>query len=83
MLITLALDYYYLNTSISTSAKYGLDTKLNTNIFIYNKLINACQNISTCQYACFKLAENLASFINDLFSFIITFQKANPDNMQT
>ena len=63
--------------------QYGLDAKLYTDKFIYNKFINACQDIPACQYACFKLADSLAGLINDLRSSIITFQKASPDNMQT
>ncbi len=57
-----------------------LDVELRTDKFIHIKLINACQDVSACQYACFKPANGLASLINDLRSSIITFQKANPDN---
>lgn len=59
--------------------QYRLDAELHTDKFIYNKLINDCQNISACQYACFKPANILAGLINDLCSLIITFQKANPN----
>ena len=63
--------------------QHGLDAELRTDKFIYNKLINACQDIPACRYICFKPANNLAGLTNDLRSFIIIFQKANPDNMQT
>ena len=63
--------------------QYGLDIQLCTDKFIHNKLINTCPDISSCQYACFKLADSLAGLINHLSSSIITFQKANPNNMQT
>ena len=63
--------------------QHRLDAKLRTDKFIYNKLINTCQDIPACQYACFKPADSLAGLINDLRSSIITFQKANPDNIQT
>ena len=63
--------------------QYGLDVELCTNKFIYNKLINACQDIFAYQYACYKPADSLARLINDLHSLIINFQKANSDNMQT
>ena len=63
--------------------QHGLDAELRTDKFIHNKLINACQDIPACQYACFKPADGLAGLINDLRSSIITFQKVNPDNTQT
>ncbi len=63
--------------------QHGLDFELRTNKFIYNKLINACQDVPACQYVCFKPADRLASLINDLRSSIIIFQKANSDNTQT
>ena len=63
--------------------QHWLDAKLCTDKFIHNKLINACQDIPACQYICFKPADTLAGLINDLRSSIITFQKANPDTMQT
>ena len=61
--------------------QYGLDAKLCTDKFIHNKLINACQDIPGCPYACFKPVDTLASLIHDLHFFILTFQKANPDTM--
>lgn len=63
--------------------QYGLNVELYINKFIHNKLINTCQDVFTCQYACFKPANKLAGLINDLRFSIITFQKANPDNTQT
>ena len=58
--------------------QHGLDPKLCTDRFIHNKLINACQNLLACQYACFKPADSLAGLINDLYSSIITYTQANP-----
>ena len=58
--------------------QHGLDSELRTNKFIYNKLINACQEVPACQYACFKPSDTLAGLINDLRSSIVIFQKANP-----
>ena len=63
--------------------QHGLYVELRTDKFIHNKLINICQDIPACQYACFKPADSLAGLINNLRSLIITFQKANPDNIQT
>ncbi len=42
--------------------QHDLDQTLRTNEFIHNKLINACQEISACQYACFKSSETLVEF---------------------
>lgn len=58
--------------------QHGLDHELRTDRLIHNKLINACQKIPACQYACFKPADSLAGLINDLRSSIITYTKANP-----
>lgn len=55
----------------------GIDCELYTDRFIHNKLINVCQNIPACQYACFKPADSLAGLINDLCSSVITYKKAN------
>ena len=63
--------------------QYRLDAEFCIDKFIHNKLINVCQDIPTCQYVCFKSEDSLAGFINYLRSSIITFQKSNPDNMQT
>ena len=48
--------------------QHGLDVELCTDKFIHNKLINACQDVPACQYACFKPADGLAGLINDLRS---------------
>lgn len=58
--------------------QHGLDFELRTDKFIHNKLINACQDVPACQYACFKPSDSLAGLINDLRSSIITHQKAHP-----
>jgi CRISPR/Cas system CMR-associated protein Cmr1 (group 7 of RAMP superfamily) len=36
--------------------QHDLNSKLRSKKFIHNKFINACQNVSACQYACFKLS---------------------------
>ncbi len=58
--------------------QHGLDFELRIDKFIHNKLINACQDVPACQYACFKYSDLLAGLINDLRSSIITHQKAHP-----
>jgi hypothetical protein len=57
--------------------QHDLESTLCIDDFIYNKLINACQKISACQYACFKSSNNLTELINDLKSSIIIYQKAH------
>jgi hypothetical protein len=57
--------------------QHGLNPKLRSEKFIHNKLINACQDVTACQYACFKLSDSLADLINDLRSSIVIYQKAN------
>jgi hypothetical protein len=57
--------------------QHDLESILRIDDFIHNKLINACQKISACQYACFKSSEILTELINDLKSSITTYQKAH------
>src|SRR6266568_2295411 len=62
--------------------QYGLDPDLRTDKFLHNKLINACQELPACQYACFKPSDSLTGLINDLRSSITTFEKSNSENPQ-
>ncbi len=57
--------------------QHDLESILRIDDFIHNKLINACQEISACQYACFKFSDSLTELINDLKSSIIIYQKAH------
>ncbi len=57
--------------------QHDLESTLRIDEFIHNKLINACQKISACQYACFKFSDILTELINDLKSSITTYQKAH------
>ncbi len=56
--------------------QHELDSKLRSERFIHNKLINACQNVSACQYTCYRSSDSLSDLINDLRSSIVTYQKA-------
>ena len=58
--------------------QHDLDGKFWIDKFIHNKLITACQNVSACQYTCFKSSNSLAGLINDLQSLITTFNKSHP-----
>jgi hypothetical protein len=57
--------------------QHDLESILRIDDFIHNKLVNACQKISACQYTCFKSNDNLTELINDLKSSIIIYQKAH------
>ncbi len=57
--------------------QHDLNSKLRSKKFIHNKLINACQDVFVCQYACFKFSDLLIDLINDLRSSIIIYQKIN------
>src|SRR6266516_285391 len=63
--------------------QHGLDPDLRTDKFLHNKLINACQELPACQYACFKPSDSLAGLLNDLRSSIATFEKSHSENTQT
>jgi hypothetical protein len=51
--------------------QHDVNSKLRSEKFIHNKLINACQHVFVCQYACFKLSDSLVGWINVLRSSII------------
>ena len=57
--------------------QHDLNEKFWIDKFIHNKLIIACQNVSACQYACYKSSNDLIDLINDLQSFIIIFSKSH------
>jgi hypothetical protein len=57
--------------------QHDLGSILRIDDFIHNKLVNACQKISACQYACFKSSDSLTELINDLKSSIVIYQKAH------
>ncbi len=57
--------------------QHDLESILRIDDFIHNELVNACQKISACQYACFKSSDSLTELINDLKSSIIIYQKAH------
>jgi hypothetical protein len=60
--------------------QHDLNSELRSEKFIHNKLINACQDVFVCQYACFKFSDSLVDLINDLRSSIIIYQKVNSAN---
>ncbi len=70
-------EYLHLLIKYLRHLQHKLDSKLRSERFIHNKLINVCQNVSTCQYACYKSSDSLSDLINDLRSIIIIYQKAN------
>ena len=57
--------------------QHDLNEEFRIDKFIHNKLITACQEVSACQYACYKSSNDLADLINDLQSSIITFNKSH------
>src|SRR6266480_3650336 len=63
--------------------QHGLNHDLRTDQFFHNKLINACQDIPACRYACYRPSDTLTGLINDLRSSITTFEKSQPEPNQT
>jgi hypothetical protein len=57
--------------------QHDMNSELRSEKFIHNKLINACQDVFICQYACFKSSDSLVDLINDLRSSIVIYQKTN------
>ena len=44
--------------------------------FLHNKFITACRNMSVCRFACYKPFNIVIELINNIRSFILTFNKA-------
>ncbi len=63
--------------------QHELDSELRSERFIHNKLINACQDVSACQYACYRSSDSLSDLINDLRSSIVIYQKTNSNLNET
>jgi hypothetical protein len=55
----------------------GLDIELQSDRVLYNKIINACQQVSACSFACYRPSPTLAGLIGDLQSSITTFELAH------
>ena len=62
--------------------QHDLKEKFQSDRFIHNKLITACQEVFACQYACFKSFDSLTDLINDLQSFIVIFSKSHPHQIE-
>ena len=43
--------------------------------FFHNKFIIACRNVFVCRFACYKSFNIVIELINDIRSFILTFNK--------
>src|SRR5467141_3094068 len=55
----------------------GLDIELQSDRVLYNKIINACQQVSACSFACYRPSPTLAGLIGDLQSSITTYELAH------
>jgi hypothetical protein len=61
-------------------SQHDLNSKLRSEKFIHNKLINAYQDVFVYQYVCYKFIDSLINLINDLRLLIIIYQKINSAN---
>ena len=59
------------------SLQNGLDPVQRDNKILYHRLITACQGVPACDFACFKLASDLPSFINSLQSLVKTYEASH------
>ena len=62
--------------------QHDLNEEFRIDKFIHNKLIIACQDVSACQYTCYKSSNDLIGLINDLQSFIIIFNKSHSHQIE-
>ena len=61
----------------------GLDIELQSDRVLYNKIINACQQVSACSFACYRPSPTLAGLIGDLQSSITTYELAHKKEAPT
>ena len=59
----------------------GLDTTWRIDMILHQRLIDACQPVPACQYACAKPSTTLPGLINDLQSSIDTWGKSHPSTI--
>ena len=55
--------------------RQGLPPELRTDGVLYIKIVQACQDLPACGYACYKPSETLPGLIEDLISSISTWKK--------
>ena len=58
--------------------QHGLDSQLQTELFMQNHLITACEEVPACRFACYKFNATLAGQITDLKNSISTYEKTHP-----
>ena len=61
----------------------NLDTNLQSNTFLQNKLLMACQDYLACSIACLIPVLSLTRLINDLQISIVTYESVNKKQSQT
>ena len=55
--------------------QHELTMNLQNDNFFHNKFITACRNVLVCKFACYKSFDTVVGLINDIRSFILTFNK--------
>ena len=76
----LTIEYLQILIKDLRHLQHSLNAKLQTDDFLHNKLITACQEVEPYKYACYKPTDTLAGLINNLRSFIITYKVLNLQN---
>ena len=61
----------------------NLDTNLQSDTFLQNKLLMACQDYSACSIACSIPALSSTGLINNLRTSIVTYESVNKKQSQT
>ena len=75
-------EYFQLLIKKLRYLQHDLNEKFRIDKSIHNKLIIACQDVSACQYACYKSSNDLTDLINNLQSFIIIFNKSHSHQIE-
>ena len=57
--------------------QHGLAMNFQNDDFFHNKLITACRDVPVCRFACYKPSDIVVGLINDIWSSILTFNKAH------
>jgi hypothetical protein len=71
----LVAEYFQILLTELRHLRQGLPSELRTDKLLHIKIVQACQDLPACGYACYKLSESLNGLIDDLIMSISTWEK--------
>jgi hypothetical protein len=78
----LTQEYLCILINILTKLKFSLKPELHIIIFIYIKLVTACQNVPACKFAIYNPPVDIKKLINKLILLISAYKKEQEQKQQ-